>query len=50
MLGAGAIGSVVGGHLAAAGNDVVLINIDEDYVAAVNADGLVIRTVDIERQ
>ena len=31
MLGAGAMGSIFGGQLAAAGNDVVLINVDEDY-------------------
>ena len=49
VLGAGAMGSVVGGHLAAAGNDVVLIDIDEDYVAAVNADGLVLENDGIER-
>lgn len=42
VLGAGAMGSIVGGHLAAAGNDVVLIDIDEDNVAAINADGLVL--------
>ena len=49
MLGAGAMGSVIGGHLAAAGNHVVLINIDADYVAAVNANGLVLESDAIER-
>ena len=43
------MGSVVGGHLAAAGNHVVLINIDADYVAAVNANGLVLEADVIER-
>lgn len=49
VLGAGAIGSVVGGYLAAAGNDVALINIDEDYVSTVNADGLVVKSVGVEQ-
>ena len=44
MLGAGAMGSVIGGHLAAAGNDVDLIDIDEGYVTAVNSNGLVLET------
>ena len=43
------MGSVIGGHLAAAGNHVVLINIDADYVAAVNANGLVLESDAIER-
>ena len=43
------MGSVVGGHLAASGNDVVLINIDEDYVAAVKAGGLVLENDGIAR-
>ena len=42
MLGAGAMGSVFGGQLASAGNDVVLINVDEDYVSTVNTNGLVL--------
>ena len=49
VLGAGAMGSVIGGHLAAAGNDVVLINIDQDFVAAVNANGLVLESGAVER-
>ena len=43
------MGSVIGGHLAAAGNDVVLINIDQDFVAAVNANGLVLESGAVER-
>ena len=39
ILGAGAMGSVIEGHLAAAGNDVDLIDINEGYVTAVNSNG-----------
>ena len=49
ILGAGAMGSVIGGHLAAAGNDVDLIDIDEGYVTAVNSNGLVLETDGIAR-
>ena len=48
MLGAGAMGSVFGGQLAAAGNDVVLINVDEDYVSTVNTNGLVLEKDGVE--
>ena len=48
MLGAGAMGSVFGGQLAAAGNDVVLINVDEDYVSTVNTNGLVLEKDAVE--
>ena len=48
MLGAGAMGSVFGGQLAAAGNDVVLINVDKDYVSTVNTNGLVLEKDGVE--
>ena len=48
MLGAGAMGSIFGGQLAAAGNDVVLINVDEDYVSTVNTNGLVLEKDGVE--
>jgi len=44
ILGAGAMGSVFGGHLALAGNDVFLINIDKQFVDTVNSNGLVVET------
>ena len=40
VLGAGAMGSVVGGHLAAAGNSVTLIDVNHDFVTAINSKGL----------
>ena len=43
------MGSVFGGHLAAAGHYVVLINTDTDYVSAVNANGLVLKSDAVER-
>ena len=49
ILGAGAMGSIIGGHLAAAGNDADLIDIDEGYVTAVNSNGLVLETDGIAR-
>lgn len=42
VVGAGAIGGVVGGHLARAGHDVALIEVDEAHVAAVRARGLAV--------
>lgn len=44
MLGAGAMGSVIGGHLAAAGNKVVMIDVNDDYVTAINRNGLVLES------
>jgi 2-dehydropantoate 2-reductase len=38
--GAGAMGGVFGGHLAQAGNDVVLVDVWADGVATINAEGL----------
>lgn len=40
--GAGAIGGVLGAYLARAGEDVLLVDIAEDHVAAMNRDGLAI--------
>ena len=40
ILGAGSLGSAIGGHLARAGNDVVLINRNADFCDAVNTGGL----------
>ncbi|USH05633.1 ketopantoate reductase family protein [Grimontia kaedaensis] len=48
MLGAGAMGSVIGGHLALTDNDVVLINIDPEFVEAVNKSGLILETGNAE--
>ena len=42
MLGAGAMGSVIGGHLANAGNDVVMIDVNEDHVSTIKTNGLVL--------
>ena len=40
MLGAGAIGGVVGGQLAKAGFDVLFVDPLEEHVAAINRNGL----------
>jgi len=40
--GAGAVGGTLGAYLARAGEDVLLVDIAEDHVAAMNRDGLVI--------
>jgi 2-dehydropantoate 2-reductase len=40
VLGAGAMGSVVGGHLAAAGKDVTLVDVSRETVEAIRRDGL----------
>jgi len=40
VLGAGAMGSWFGGHLALAGNDVYLLTTNESHIAAVKKDGL----------
>lgn len=43
IIGAGALGSVIGGSLAEAGNDVLLVNRNRAHVDAINRDGLTIR-------
>lgn len=43
MLGAGALGSAIGGTLAAAGSAVTLVDVFQDHVNAVNANGLRMR-------
>ena len=40
--GAGAVGGILGAYLARAGEDVLLVDIAEDHVAAMNRDGLAI--------
>lgn len=42
ILGAGSLGSVIGGRLAGAGHDVALVNRNQVYVDAVRANGLVL--------
>jgi 2-dehydropantoate 2-reductase len=49
MLGAGALGSAIGGTLAAGGSDVVLVDPYQAHVDAVNVRGLRMRTGDGER-
>ena len=44
IIGAGALGSVIGGSLAEAGNDVLLVNRNRAHVDAINRDGLTVRT------
>jgi 2-dehydropantoate 2-reductase len=44
IIGAGALGSVIGGSLAEAGNNVLLVNRNRAHVDAINRDGLTIRT------
>ena len=46
VLGSGAMGSVMGGLLAAAGNDVTLVDIDRDHMNAIAAHGLTLTTPD----
>ena len=43
------MGSVVGGHLAAVGNSVVMIDPSEDHVSAMNSDGLVLESDGVRR-
>ncbi|MBI9106966.1 MAG: 2-dehydropantoate 2-reductase [Spirochaetales bacterium] len=45
IIGAGAMGSLFGGKLAACGNEVVLYDINKEHVAAVNTNGLKIETL-----
>jgi 2-dehydropantoate 2-reductase len=46
VIGAGAMGSLYGGRLAAAGNDVVLYDINQEHVDAVNSKGLSIEDIE----
>lgn len=46
IVGAGAMGSVFGGHLALAGHDVTLVDVRRDHIDAVNRDGLIMRSPD----
>jgi 2-dehydropantoate 2-reductase len=48
MLGAGALGSAIGGTLAAGGSDVTLVDVYEAHVNAVNARGLRMRVGEAE--
>ena len=45
IIGSGAMGSLFGGKLSAAGNEVVLFDINQTHVDAVNSDGLKIETL-----
>ena len=49
MLGAGALGSTLGGTLAEGGNDVWLIDTWKEHVEAINATGLTLRTGGVDR-
>jgi len=40
IIGAGAIGGTIGAHMVRAGHGVLLVDADEQHVAAINADGL----------
>jgi ketopantoate reductase len=40
LIGAGAMGSLLGGHLALGGQDVTLIDVDADHLSAINENGL----------
>lgn len=40
IIGAGAIGGTIGAHMARAGHDIVLCDVDAEYVEAINRDGL----------
>ena len=42
IIGAGAIGGTIGAHMARAGHDIVLCDVDSEYVEAINRDGLTI--------
>jgi len=48
--GSGAIGAVVGAGMAAAGEDVLLVDIVPEHVSAMNERGLLIKTADGERR
>lgn len=49
MLGAGALGSTIGGTLAAGGSDVTLVDVYQAHVDAINANGLRMRIGDTDR-
>jgi 2-dehydropantoate 2-reductase len=49
MLGAGALGSAIGGTLAAGGSEITLVDVYKPHVDAINANGLRMRTGDGER-
>src|SRR5690349_785022 len=49
MLGAGALGSAIGGTLAAAGSEITLVDVFKPHVDAINAQGLRMRTAEGER-
>lgn len=49
VLGAGAMGCLFGGRLAETGNDVVLIDVDQGQITAINTDGLRLETTQGER-
>ena len=49
MLGAGALGSAIGGTLAAGGSDVTLVDVYTDHVNAMNAHGLRMRVGEAEK-
>jgi 2-dehydropantoate 2-reductase len=40
IIGAGAIGGTIGAHMARSGHDIVLCDVDTEYVEAINRDGL----------
>jgi 2-dehydropantoate 2-reductase len=40
IIGAGAIGGTIGAHMARSGHDIVLCDVDTEYVDAINRDGL----------
>ena len=44
VLGAGSLGSVVGGRLAAGGNEVFLVNRNRDFCDAINESGLILQS------
>jgi 2-dehydropantoate 2-reductase len=49
MLGAGALGSAIGGTLAVAGSEITLVDVHKPHVDAINAQGLRMRTANGER-
>jgi len=49
VVGAGALGCAIGGTLAEAGNEVLLINRNQAHVDAINQHGLAMRTPEGER-
>jgi len=50
VVGAGAMGSLFGGHLAMAGTDVTLVDIDEAHVGAIRRDKLALRVGDADHK